>query len=542
MRIFLSFCVAWLLSLPGVAGIVSFTATPASFLPGQEVTLSWSVTNGDIIAINQGVQAISGATGSVTVIPTAATTYTLTNSTSNTSAQANVTPFVLPQLTHRWSFNEGSGTAVIDSIGTAHGVLLGNGATRSATQITLPGGSSASAPYIDLPNGLISSLNQLTIEGWMTISGSQNWSRIFDFGTGTAGEVLAPGGAPTGTEYLLLTGQIGGDQNTKRLALRDNNVEQSADLNNPVTNGQQFHFAVVYDATGNNGSPQIRYYRDGTQVGVLNTTYRLQNITDVNNWLGRSQFSSDANLQGAYNEFRIWNGPLGTGYLNDATATPETLPLDSFTAFPALTVYRGSPVRLSYLLGNPSNGTLSASIDQGVGALTGASGFVTVTPPVTTTYKLTVDNGGVQRTSSVTITVIPGDPVAESLNIDALYQSATPVTLVATDPNTPANQLTYTVMVPPGHGTLSGTGANLTYTPAAGYFGPDSFAYQVNDGFADSNTASVIINVLPPPTPPTDILLSGSAFFTDYKNGSFAGRLRATDVNTGDRFTFALID
>ncbi|MDB6155695.1 MAG: hypothetical protein JWL90_4148, partial [Chthoniobacteraceae bacterium] len=497
---------------------------------------------GDSISINQGVAPISGAVGSVTVLPSAATTYILTDATSGTTAQVILTPGALPQLTHRWSFNEGSGTLVTDSVGTANGAIVGNGSTRSATQIVLPGGSSASAPYIDLPNGLISSLNQLTIEGWMTITGSQSWSRVFDFGTGSSGEIFAPGGTPSGTEYLLLSAQIGGDQNTKRLAIKDNNVENSVDLNNPVTNGQQFHFVVVYDAAGNNGSPQVRYYRDGILVGALNTAFRLQNIVDVNNWLGRSQFNNDLNTAGSYNEFRIWNAPLGASYLADAAATPDTLPLDSFTAFPSLTVYRGSTARLSYLLGNPSAGALTASIDQGVGPLTGSSGFVSVTPTATTTYTLTVNNGGVTRLSSVKLTVIAGDPVAGNLTIAAGYQTATPIVLAATDPNTPANQITYIIVTPPAHGTLSGSGANLTYTPANGYSGPDGFNYKANDGLTDSNTAAVTITVLAAPAAPTDITLSENALSTSYAIASFAGRIQAVDVNAEDRFTFSLVD
>ncbi len=33
----------------------------------------------------------------------------------------------------------------------------------------------------------------------------------------------------------------------------------------------------------------------------------------------------------------------------------------------------------------------------------------------------------------------------------------------------------------------------LTYTPAANYFGPDSFTFKANDGQADSNVATVTI-------------------------------------------------
>ena len=60
--------------------------------------------------------------------------------------------------------------------------------------------------------------------------------------------------------------------------------------------------------------------------------------------------------------------------------------------------------------------------------------------------------------------------------------------------------LTYAIVTGPAHGTLSGTAPNLTYTPAASYSGPDSFTFKANDGAADSNVASVLIqvNAVPP--------------------------------------------
>jgi hypothetical protein len=36
----------------------------------------------------------------------------------------------------------------------------------------------------------------------------------------------------------------------------------------------------------------------------------LSVINDINNWLGRSQFIADAELQATYNEFRIYSGAL----------------------------------------------------------------------------------------------------------------------------------------------------------------------------------------------------------------------------------------
>lgn len=60
----------------------------------------------------------------------------------------------------------------------------------------------------------------------------------------------------------------------------------------------------------------------------------------------------------------------------------------------------------------------------------------------------------------------------------------------------PSSALTYTIVTAPQHGTLTGTGATRTYTPAADYFGSDSFTFWASDGTSTSNTATVSINVV----------------------------------------------
>jgi MYXO-CTERM domain-containing protein len=56
----------------------------------------------------------------------------------------------------------------------------------------------------------------------------------------------------------------------------------------------------------------------------------------------------------------------------------------------------------------------------------------------------------------------------------------------------------------PINGTLTGTGAALTYTPAAGFSGNDAFTFTVNDGTADSAPATVSVAVAPAVDPPSE--------------------------------------
>ncbi|OWK38630.1 Ig-like domain-containing protein [Fimbriiglobus ruber] len=66
--------------------------------------------------------------------------------------------------------------------------------------------------------------------------------------------------------------------------------------------------------------------------------------------------------------------------------------------------------------------------------------------------------------------------------------TAAAVTLAGTDPNTPPQSLTFTVTTGPAHGTLTGTGADLTYTPT-----PDT---------SDRTPSSLPTPTAPPPVPP----------------------------------------
>ena len=87
-------------------------------------------------------------------------------------------------------------------------------------------------------------------------------------------------------------------------------------------------------------------------------------------------------------------------------------------------------------------------------------------------------------------------PLSNALSINVDYQTAKAISLSASDPE--SDTLTYSIVGNPSNGALSGlntaTGA-VTYTPNLSYSGSDSFTYKVNDGFEDSNTATVSLTV-----------------------------------------------
>jgi hypothetical protein len=78
--------------------------------------------------------------------------------------------------------------------------------------------------------------------------------------------------------------------------------------------------------------------------------------------------------------------------------------------------------------------------------------------------------------------------------------------VLANDTDVVGNPLTATLGSSVSHGTLTlNTNGAFTYTPSAGFRGSDSFTYRANDGFVDSNVATVTITVQPSACPPPTI-------------------------------------
>ena len=66
------------------------------------------------------------------------------------------------------------------------------------------------------------------------------------------------------------------------------------------------------------------------------------------------------------------------------------------------------------------------------------------------------------------------------------------ITLTAVSPN-PSASFSFTVVTPPAHGQLTGSGANRSYQPDPDFNGNDSFTFRANDGSRDSNVSTITI-------------------------------------------------
>ena len=187
--------------------------------------------------------------------------------------------------------------------------------------------------------------------------------------------------------------------------------------------------------------------------------------------------------------------PVAAG---DAYATPEDTPL---------------VVPAAGLLGNDTDADgdpLTAALSMGPmnGALTlAANGAFTYTPNAGYhgwdgfSYTITDGLGG-SYTTYVTLTVTPvNDPPVSAGDGYSVNEGATLTAwwpgVLGNDSDPDGDTLSAGLVSGPAHGslTLNGNGS-FSYTPAAGYEGPDSFTYAASDGYLTSNTSTVSITVL----------------------------------------------
>ncbi|HEX2742531.1 MAG TPA: Ig-like domain-containing protein, partial [Rubrobacter sp.] len=132
-------------------------------------------------------------------------------------------------------------------------------------------------------------------------------------------------------------------------------------------------------------------------------------------------------------------------------------------------------------------------------------------------------------TVSLTISAVNDAPVANGQSVSTNEDVSKDVTLSASDIEN--DNLGYSIVNSPTHGSLSGTGANRTYTPDADNNGPDSFTYKANDGTADSNVATVNITVDSVNDKP--VISSVTATGTPVDEGSSASiKVTASDPDT----------
>ncbi len=273
-----------------------------------------TVVNGNLVAQNPGVTTISATYGG------------LSGSMVVTVVDTNA----WPSLLHRYTFNDAPGsTTLLDSVGSINGTVNGP-ATFNGSQLVMPAGNpapvngqpTASSGGVQFPagQGLASSLpNEASFEIWVVWAGGGVWQEMFDFG-----QAATPGVSSGGGQYVMISPHDGAT-GSLRAEWDQNGATPAYDL---VLTGPPLQSNVLSQVVWTHDQDrQIdKLYRNGVLVASAVNTGLWNTLPDTDNWMARDEWP-DPMFNGAYSDFRIWNGALTPGQVaNLYTAGPDVIP------------------------------------------------------------------------------------------------------------------------------------------------------------------------------------------------------------------------
>ena len=331
--------------------------------------------------------------------------------------------------------DESSGTTLTDATAGGHTATLTttynfvSGLSGNALQLT--GG------YASLPAGIVSGVSNFTIAAWVKADSLSNWARIFDFGTGA-------------TDYMFLTPDAG-TTNALRFAITTSGGGGEQQLNGPaLTTGTWYQLAVVL--SGNTGTLYVNGAAVATNTSMTLHPSSLGSTTQ--NYLGKSQFSSDPAFKGTIDDFRIYNRALSSTEIS-ALAKPSVITAAASNKSPVT----GISTTLSVL------GT-----DQSLGESTLIYTWaITGTPPAAVNFSV---NGGNAAKSTIATFTKAGTYNFQVTISDPLGNSTTSIVSV-------------TVQQTPQSASISPATASITVGGAQQFalIGQDQFgqAYNITD-------------------------------------------------------------
>jgi hypothetical protein len=206
--------------------------------------------------------------------------------------------------------------------------------------------------------------------------------------------------------------------------------------------------------------------------------------------------------------FKVSDGQYSSGPATvSLNVTPDTIYANGLN----IQTCRGTSVPVTLSANDSCSGeTISYYLltSPSYGSVTGTPPNIVYTPTGTnyTGYDsfnfYAVSECGSASTNTVTITVGDDNISPQFQTIVLGTNQPTSIALNATSGDRcteDTNDFVYTITSSPTNGTLSGLGANLTYTPNHNYEGPDSIQFSVSDGSWTSSVATIYLYVVAGP-------------------------------------------
>lgn len=290
-----------------------------------------------------------------------------------------------------------------------HGTAVGD--ITYTDGLTLPGGTDSNTNYVQLPTGLFDNQENTTISVWIkSNTGSGNYSALF-YGTPAAGNNL-----PT-NYWMFNPSNPSGD--FKSVFTNNNNVDQpwttevgvSGTSTTPYE-GQWVHYTTVITERS------IAGYINGVHIGTTAKEKTTASFgTDLQAYIGRSNYLGDATFAGSFQDLRIYGEALNN---EDIAVVYEQSFNEKQVQQGKIELTLGDISAVTESLELPTEGRNGAMIswtssDESAISPTGEVILREIEQQVTLTA--TISLGGSQATKEFMVTLLPKDDSIEQIAV-----------------------------------------------------------------------------------------------------------------------------
>jgi hypothetical protein len=293
--------------------------------------------------------------------------------------------------------------------------------------------------------------------------------------------------ASNGT-YRVIVSNLGGTATSDEMTLTVCNPVPPVIARQPASVRALVGSSVTFTAPATGyPTPSFQWNKNGIPIsGATQTAYRLDHI-------GVAQAGTySATIQNTY----------GTTVSDNATLTVPVVPL------PPVTIMRTGSAALPSTVTMEVVGYAATIYYTDDGTLPSTSSYQ-YTGPLNVTSKKTISALAVKadflpsEITSVTVGDSSAATAAEDIYQIDLADGSTDLRVTDNDDNPSGAPLAVSVLQQPRHGAAMANGTVIVYTPdGSGFFGIDSFTYQITDFWGNSSAASVTLFVNKPENNP----------------------------------------
>ncbi len=285
---------------------------------------------------------------------------------------------------------------------------------------------------------------------------------------------------------------------------------------------------------------------NGTISGLISGTNTDFSYTPNTNWNGTDTFTfKSTDPSGDSSEITT-----GTIIVNPVNDLPVPIDVNVTTNFNTSTAFvlsasdiEGLDSGFGYqLVTNPSQ----ASSWTGSNNSTNKTMDFTYTPKTdwagvdTFTFKVNDGTDDSETNGTITVTTLTSNiPTVSDLTYSTNEDTSKSITLIGTDVEN--DDLSYFIVSQPANGTLGNVNGNsVTYTPNINWNGTDTFTYQANDSYANSNVGTITVTV----NPVNDVPISNDIILNINEDVAVNIDLYGDDVESGSHasLSYSIVD